>query len=63
MKFTKSQALNSWNKVNEVLDIMDWSGKLTGDDLNTVEVNMSILYEFLQSIKEAEWIFTRSIRL
>lgn len=52
MKFTKSQALNSWNKVNEVLDIMDWSGKLTGDDLNTIEVNMSILYEFLRSIKE-----------
>ena len=47
MKISNEVAMNAWERLNGVIDSLDWSGVFINDELDVVEQAMSILEQYI----------------
>lgn len=47
MKISNEVAMNAWERLNDVIDLLDWSGVFINDELDIIERDMSILEQYI----------------
>lgn len=47
MKISNEVAINAWERLDAVIDSLDWSGVFVNDELDIVERAMSILEQYI----------------
>lgn len=47
MKISNEVAMNAWERLDAVIDSLDWSGVFINDELDIVEQAMSILEQYI----------------
>ena len=47
MKISNEVAMNAWERLNGVVDSLDWSGVFIDDELDIVEQAMGILEQYI----------------
>ena len=47
MKISNEVAINAWKRLNDVIDLLDWSGVFIDAELDIVEQAMSILEQYI----------------
>ena len=47
MKISNEVAINAWERLDGVIDSLDWSGVFINDELDVVEQSMSILEQYI----------------
>lgn len=47
MKISNEVAINAWERLNDIIDSLDWSGVFIDDELDIVEQSMSILEQYI----------------
>lgn len=54
MKISNEVAMNAWERLDAVIDSLDWSGVFINDELDIVEQAMSTLEEYIIERRRAE---------
>ena len=52
ISFTKKEAIEALDRIDSLIDMLDWQGILDPEDLNDVEKDMAIVSTFLNCVKE-----------
>ena len=47
MKISNEVAMNAWERLDAVIDSLDWSGVFIDDELDIIEQAMSILEQYI----------------
>ena len=47
MKIKKEEAIEAWEKLDEIIDSLDWDGIFSNNELNTVEKSMTLIHMFI----------------
>lgn len=52
ISFTKKEAMEALDRIDALIDMLDWQGILDTEELNDVERDMVIVNTFLSCVKE-----------
>lgn len=47
MKISNEVAMNAWERLDAVIDSLDWSGAFVNDELDIIERAMSVLEQYI----------------
>ena len=47
MKISNKVAISAWDRLDAIIDSLDWSGVFINDELDIVEQTMSILRQYI----------------
>lgn len=51
-EITKAKALNAWERLDAIIDSLDWQGVFDEQELQEIEESMTIMYRYISSQKE-----------
>lgn len=52
ISFTKKEAIEALDRIDSLIDMLDWQGILDTEELNDVDKDMAIVSTFLNRVKE-----------